>query len=73
MLRPWLCCALLLLAACSPPAPPEKERPPDPQAAQAHTGLRDAIREPLDKAKGVDEQLQEDKAAQDAAIEDAGG
>jgi hypothetical protein len=73
MLRPLLCCALLSLTACSPPAPPEKEQPPDPQAARAHTGLRDAIQAPLDKAKGVEDQLQKDKEAQDAAIEAAGG
>ena len=73
MLRPLLCCALLSLTACSPPEPPEKDLPPEPQASHAHAGLRDAIREPLDKAKGVEDQLQKDKAAQDAAIEAAGG
>jgi hypothetical protein len=35
--------------------------------------LRDAIQAPLDKAKGVEDQLQKDKGAQDAAIEAAGG
>ena len=73
MLRPLLCCALLSLTACSPPEPPEKEHPPEPQAAQAHTELRDAIQAPLDKAKAVEDQLQEDKDAQNAAIEAAGG
>ena len=72
MLRPMLCCALLLLIACSPPEPPEKDLPPEPQA-HAHTELREAIREPLDKAKAVEDQIQEDKDAQDAAIEAAGG
>jgi hypothetical protein len=72
MLR-LLCCMLLLLTACSKPRPPEKEQPPEPKAAQAHTQLRDAIQAPLDKAKGVEDQLQKDKDAQDAAIEAAGG
>jgi hypothetical protein len=73
MLRPMLCCALLSLTACSPPAPPEKEHPPEPQAARAHSGLRDAIQVPLDKAKAVEDQVQKDKDAQDATIEAAGG
>ena len=68
-----LCCTLLLLTACSKPQPPEKEQPPEPKAAQAHTQLRDAIQAPLDKAKGVEDQLQKDKDTQDAAIEAAGG
>ena len=73
MLRTLPCCVLLLLAACTP-EPPEKDRPPEPQAArQAHTGLRDAIQAPLDKARDVEGQLQKDKDAQDAAIEAAGG
>ncbi|HEY1142093.1 MAG TPA: hypothetical protein VGE88_18095 [Lysobacter sp.] len=72
MLR-LLCWTLLLLTACSKPQPPEKEQPPEPKAAQAHTQLRDAIQAPLDKAKGVDDQLQKDKDAQDAAIEAADG
>jgi hypothetical protein len=73
MVRLLLCCVLLLLAACSKPQPPEKERPPEPRSAEAHTGLGDAIRAPLDKAKGVEDQVQKDKEAQDAAIEAAGG
>ena len=72
MLRTLLCCALLL-TACSPPEPPEKDLPPEPQAARARTGVGDAIQAPLDKAKAVEDQLQKDKAAQDAAIEAAGG
>lgn len=68
-----LLCILLLLTACSKPRPPDKEQPPDPQAAQAHTELRDAIQAPLDKAKAVEDQLQKDKDAQDSAIEAAGG
>jgi predicted component of type VI protein secretion system len=73
MVRPLLCCALLVLAACSKPQPPEKERPVDPQAKQAQSELGRAIQAPLDKAKGVDDQVEKGKEAQDAAIEAAGG
>lgn len=62
---------LLVLAACSPPQPPEKERPPEPTAA--HTGLRDAINEPLDKARQVDADVQKATDEQQAAIDAAGG
>lgn len=72
MLRTLLCCALLL-TACSPPEPPEKDLPPEPQAARTQTRLSEAIQAPLDKAKSVEDQLQKDKDAQDAAIEAAGG
>ena len=58
-----------LLAGCSKPKPPEKERPVEPQATQ----LRDAINEPLDKAKNVDKQVQDAAEAQRKAIEAAGG
>ena len=58
-----------LLAGCSKPKPPEKERPVEPQATQ----LRDAINEPLDKAKNVDKQVEDAAEAQRKAIEAAGG
>ena len=45
----------LLLAACQPELPPT-ERPPEPQA---HTELRDAIQAPLDKARSVEQTLQQ--------------
>ena len=74
MVRVLLCCALFALSACSKPQPPEKERPVEPQASgHANTELRDAIQAPLDKAKGVEDQVQQGKDAQDAAIEAAGG
>jgi len=60
---------MALLAGCSKPKPPEKERPVEPQATQ----LRDAINEPLDKAKNVDKQVQDAAEAQREAIEAAGG
>ncbi len=62
--------ALLALAACKP-APPDPERPPEPQAR--HTELRDAIQAPLDKARAVEDEVQEAAEAQRAAIEASGG
>ncbi len=61
----------LLLAACGKPQPPDKEQPPEPQAA--HTELRDAIQAPVDRAKQVEQDVQEAADAQRAAIEAAGG
>lgn len=68
-------CATLLLAACSRPEPPDKERPPEPQATTParHTGLRDAIQAPQDKARAVEGAVDDAAKAQRAAIEAAGG
>lgn len=73
MTRPLLSSALLLLAACSPPQPPEKERPPEPQAREPHTEVRDAIRAPVDKARRVEGEVQRAADDQRAAIDAAGG
>jgi hypothetical protein len=59
----------LCVAACSKPQPPEKEQPPEPQA----TELRDAIQAPIEKAQGVEAEVQEAAEAQREAIEAAGG
>ena len=50
-------CLLALLAAC-PREMPDTERPPEPQAT-THTELRDAIQQPLDKARAVEQTLQQ--------------
>ena len=66
--RPMIVAVLalpLLCAACSKPEPPEKQRPPEPQA----TELRDAIQQPIDRAKAVDAQVQDAAAQQQAAID----
>ncbi|MDR0184303.1 hypothetical protein [Lysobacter arvi] len=55
----------VLFAGCSKPQPPEKERPVEPQATQ----LRDAIDAPLEKARSVDQQMQDAADAQRAAID----
>jgi len=68
-------CALLLalgaFAGCRQPEPPPTERKPEPQAA--HTELRDAIQEPIDKAKAVEKAAQDAADQQRAQIEAAGG
>ena len=62
----------LLLAGCNAPDPAPDEGVPDPQAAQA-TELRDAIQEPLDKAKAVEATDAARAAERDAALDAAGG
>lgn len=65
------CLALVALAGCNKPAMPDPERPPEPQAG--HTQLRDAIQQPLDKARAVEDASKQAAEAQRAAIEAAGG
>lgn len=73
----WLLGTCWLLTACSRPEPPDKERPPEPQAAARaparHTGLRDAIQAPQDKARAVEAAVDDAAKAQRSAIEAAGG
>lgn len=66
--------AALACAACQKPEPPRDDQPPAPQAASnANTGLRDAVRDPIERAKAADAQVQRAADAQRAAIRDAGG
>jgi hypothetical protein len=58
--------------ACSRPEPPPTDEPPEPQAATAageHTELRDAIRQPIEKAKAVEAAVQEAADKQRAEID----
>jgi hypothetical protein len=73
MVRPLLCCVLLILAACSKPEPPEKERPPEPQASGPQSELGKSIQAPLDKAKGVEGEMQKAADDQRKAIDEATG
>jgi hypothetical protein len=58
--------ALLALSGCNrPPAAPNPEKPPEPQA----TALRDAMQQPLDKAKAARETLE--KAPDTRAADEA--
>nr|WP_199753467.1 hypothetical protein [Luteimonas cucumeris] len=63
--------AIVALAGCRQPEPPPTERPPEPQAQ--HTQLRDAIQQPIDKAKAVEQTVQDAAVQQRAAIDAAGG
>lgn len=69
--------ACLALAACSSPPPTPEADPPEPQAAApaagGDTALRDAINEPLDKARAVEDAQAERNAERDQALGDAGG
>lgn len=69
--------ACLALAGCSDPPPTPEADPPEPQVAAPsggqHTQLREAIEEPLDKVRAVEDAQADRNAERDRAIEDAGG
>lgn len=59
----------LLLCACDKPKPPPTDAPPAPTTSARDTQLRDAIQQPIDRAKAVEAQLQDAAARQQAAID----
>lgn len=62
----------LALAACDAPTPdPSPDTLPEPEARA--TELREAINEPLDKAKAVEATQAADEAERQQALKDAGG
>ncbi len=66
----------LALAGCSAPTTPPTEQPPEPQVqAQGarDTQLRDAIRQPIDKANSVEDTTLKAADEQRSQIEDQGG
>ncbi|MBW8367795.1 MAG: hypothetical protein K0M70_08060 [Arenimonas sp.] len=64
--------ACLALAACDAPTPdPAPDTLPEPQTGS--TQLRDAINEPIDKAKAVEANQASSDADRRKALEDAGG
>lgn len=82
MRNPWLrviAVAGLALgcAACSKPEPPDKERPVEPRAGAAvdadPTELRDAIREPVERAGSVEGAVLEAADRQQEVIDAATG
>ena len=67
-----LACALLIaLGACDKPQPPDKEQPPEPQAKRSK--LRDAVEQPIERARQADADVQKAAEAQRAAIDAATG
>ena len=54
-------------SACHKPEPPADDKPPQPQA----TELRDAIKQPIDKAKAVEGAVQQAAADQSRQIDAA--
>ena len=64
--------AALLLGACTMAPPPDKQSA-DAQKAAEHTELRDAIQQPIDRAKAANEPNVEADKAREQAIKDAGG
>ena len=54
-------------SACHKPEPPADDKPPQPQA----TELRDAIKQPIDKAKAVEGAVQQAAADQAKRIDTA--
>ncbi|MET0807555.1 MAG: hypothetical protein ABWX93_02230 [Pseudoxanthomonas sp.] len=62
---------LLALCACKP-EPPPTDQPPEPKAATADaTQLREAIQQPIDRARAVDAASQRAADDQRAAIDAA--
>jgi hypothetical protein len=75
MLRALTCCLLACcaLAACTP-EPPEKERPPEPQATLSQDAQDTAAPEdPIERARAVQEELDDADQRQREAIEESGG
>jgi hypothetical protein len=70
MRLPLILAGCLALAACNAPTPdPTPDTLPEPQSTQ----LRDAINEPLDKARAVEANQAIADAERRKALEDAGG
>jgi len=69
-------CALLacaLLAGCMP-EPPEKERPPEPKAAQAQRATDDTtVQDPVERARAVQDAVDEADQREREAIDASGG
>jgi len=68
---PRMLVAIVLLCACcacAKPKPPPTDEPPEPQAATG-TELRDAIRDPIEKAKAVEQTVRDAADKQRAEID----
>jgi hypothetical protein len=74
---PWLLAAYLLAGqtACSKPTIPDHDDRPEPQASvpASPTPMREAMRQPIDKAKGAQAEIDAAAQRQRDAIDDATG
>ena len=69
---PLLLASLIALGGCDAPRPdPDPDPIPEPQAQASQ--LRDAIQEPLDKARQVEATQAADEAERQQALDEAGG
>jgi len=64
--------ACLALGACDIAPPPERQSEAARKAAE-HTELRDAIQQPIDRAKTANDPNVQADQAREKALEDAGG
>ena len=64
---------LVALAAASCTPDPAPDKPKEPAKPVGSTQLRDAIQRPLDRAKAVDQKIEDEKEKQDKNIQDQGG
>ena len=71
MMRATCLTVLGLGLSASKPEPPPIDEPPTPQATAEATELRDAIQAPIDKAKAVEDTVQEAADKQQAEIDAA--
>ena len=72
-MRITLILACLLLSACMATPEPEASAESQTPETQAHTGMRDAIKAPIEKAEEVEDQVIDGAEKQRAEIEAAGG
>ena len=63
--------SVLAITGCEPSPAPDK--PKEPAKPVGSTELRDAIQRPLDRAKAVDQKIEDEKAKEDQNIKDQGG
>jgi len=72
-MRITLILGCLLLSACMATPEPEASATSSTPEKEAHSGMSDAIRAPIEKAEKVEDQVIDGAAKQRADIEAAGG
>jgi hypothetical protein len=69
----WFACVIAVAGCSAPTQEPDPAPVPEPSAQPQATQLREAIQEPLDKAREVEATQAADEAERRKALEDAGG